>query len=121
MHAGRSASSPIALCLGVFDGVHRGHSAIINAARRFISGIPGGRTLALTFDPHPSRIVRPDSPQSLLQSLPSRVLALQKVGCDDVIVIPFTNHLANRSPDEFWSIIQSKVSGNILGIFAGQN
>jgi riboflavin kinase/FMN adenylyltransferase len=121
MSVGSSAHPPVALCLGVFDGVHRGHSAIINAARRFISGISGGRVLVLTFDPHPSRVVRPSSPQPLLQSLPSRISVLQQSGCDQVTVIPFTSEFAHRSPEAFWALLQDAVPGRILGIFAGQN
>lgn len=121
MLAGRPSSNPVALCLGVFDGVHRGHIAIINAARRFISGVSGGRVLALTFDPHPTRIIHPESPQALLQSLPARVVALEQAGCDQVIVLPFNRELSKRSPEEFWTILQHLVPGRILGIFAGQN
>ncbi len=121
MLAGSPANHPIALCLGVFDGVHRGHEAIISAARRFISGTIGGRVLALTFDPHPTRIVRPASPQSLLQSIDSRVSLLQKSGCDEVVVLPFSEELARHSPTSFWSLLRSSIQGKLLGIFAGQN
>jgi riboflavin kinase/FMN adenylyltransferase len=121
MLAGSPAIHPTALCLGVFDGVHRGHSAIIHAARRFIAGIPSGRVLSLTFDPHPSRVIRPESAQALLQPLKSRVGLLRDAGCDEVIVLPFTEDLAKQSPEAFWSILKGAVPGRILGIFAGQN
>ena len=121
MLAGSPAIHPTALCLGVFDGVHRGHSAIIHAARRFISGIPSGRVLSLTFDPHPSRVIRPESAQALLQSLKSRIGLLRDAGCDEVLVLPFTQNFAKQSPESFWSVLKGAVPGRILGIFAGQN
>jgi riboflavin kinase/FMN adenylyltransferase len=116
-----SAPPPVALCLGVFDGVHRGHLAIINAARRFISGISDGRVIVFTFAPHPSRIVRPSSPQTLLQSLSSRISVLHQSGCDEVTIIPFTSEFAHRTPEAFWALLKDAVPGRILGIFAGQN
>jgi riboflavin kinase/FMN adenylyltransferase len=121
MPADSPANPPIALCLGVFDGVHRGHEAIIGAARRFISGTTGGRVLALTFDPHPTRIVRPTSPQPLLQSLDARISLLRKAGCDGVIVLPFSEDLARHSASAFWSLLKKSILGKLLGIFAGQN
>lgn len=109
------------VCLGVFDGVHRGHVSILGAAKRFAHGIERSRVTAVTFDPHPSTVVRPDHPQPLLQPLQDRADCLRSLGCHTVIVLPFNQDMSSRSPEEFWSILREAVPGQIVGLFAGRN
>ncbi len=68
------------VCIGVFDGVHRGHRAIIAATRRLADEI-GGRVVAVTFDPHPSAVVRPDTQPRMLSTLDHRVALLASSRC----------------------------------------
>lgn len=84
--------------IGVFDGVHRGHQAIIAQARALAGD---GEVVAITFDPHPRRILTPDQAPSMLASLDERRDALVDAGVDVVVVVPFTRELSQMSPREF--------------------
>jgi riboflavin kinase/FMN adenylyltransferase len=88
------------VCIGVFDGVHRGHRAIVNAARD-LSMTVGGKVVAVTFDPHPSAVVRPDTQPLMLSTVDHRVALLQEAGVDAVLVLTFTADLASWTPSEF--------------------
>lgn len=88
------------VCIGVFDGVHRGHRAIVDAARD-LSATAGGRVVAVTFDPHPSAVVRPDTQPRMLSTLDHRVALLHEAGVDAVLVLTFTSELASWTPTEF--------------------
>ncbi len=86
--------------VGVFDGVHRGHQQIIgtavDAARA--QGVP---SVLLTFDPHPSEVVRPGSHPPVLTSQRLRAELVEKLGIDVVCVLPFTRDFSRLTPDEF--------------------
>lgn len=89
-----------ALALGNFDGVHRGHQAVIGAAlgHARAAGRPG---LVATFDPHPSRHFRPDAPPFALTTLPQKLSLIAAMGADGAIVIPFDAALAALSAEAF--------------------
>lgn len=89
-----------AVAIGNFDGVHRGHQALIARARE-LAAPRGERTLALTFHPHPSAVLSPHGAPRMLASLERRVELLRAAGADDVVVLPFTRELAALSPDQF--------------------
>jgi riboflavin kinase/FMN adenylyltransferase len=88
------------VALGVFDGVHRGHRLIVAravaAARE--RGLP---TVVVSFDPHPAAVLRPDSAPLMLTTLERRLALLRSVGADEVVVLPFTGELSQRTPTEF--------------------
>jgi len=84
--------------IGVFDGVHRGHQAVIAQARALAGD---GDVVAITFDPHPRRVLSPQDAPSMLISLEERIDALRDAGVDDVVVVPFTRELSAMSPREF--------------------
>src|SRR5919206_4272269 len=77
------------LALGNFDGLHRGHLKIIERVRRGAAE-HGGSPMAMTFDPHPSRIVRPDKAPPLLMTKAQRVEALDQAGIAAVAGRRFT-------------------------------
>jgi len=86
--------------IGVFDGVHRGHQVIIGraveAARA--AGLP---SVVLTFDPHPSEVVRPGSHPPVLTSVRRKAELLEGLGVDVLCVLPFTIEFSRLGPDEF--------------------
>jgi riboflavin kinase/FMN adenylyltransferase len=84
--------------IGVFDGVHRGHQAVIAQARALAGD---GEVVAITFDPHPRRVLFPGDAPAMLIALDERIDALQDAGVDDVVVVPFTQELSGMSPGEF--------------------
>jgi riboflavin kinase / FMN adenylyltransferase len=88
------------LALGNFDGLHRGHLKIVERVRRG-AGEHGGTPMAMTFDPHPSRIVRPDKAPPLLMTKAQRLEALDRAGIAAVAVVRFTSELSRWDPETF--------------------
>ena len=87
--------------VGNFDGVHRGHQALIERARGHLAEDPDDSVVVVTFDPHPQAVLRPDSAPTMLASLSRRCELLGEAGADEVVVVPFTRELAAHSPEEF--------------------
>ena len=88
------------LALGNFDGLHRGHLKIIERVRRGAAE-HGGTPMAMTFDPHPSRVVRPDKAPTLLMTKDQRLEALERAGIMAVAVVRFTPELSQWDPEMF--------------------
>lgn len=88
------------LALGNFDGLHRGHMKIIDRVRRR-AGERGGTPVAMTFDPHPPRVVRPDKAPPLLMTTAQRLEALERGGMHGVVVVRFTPELSRWEPETF--------------------
>ena len=88
------------LALGNFDGLHRGHLKIVERVRRGAAE-HGGTPMAMTFDPHPPRVVRPDKAPPLLMTLPQRLDALERAGMRAVAVVRFTRELSQWEPETF--------------------
>jgi len=86
--------------IGVFDGVHRGHQRIVHRAlaRAAELRLPA---VAVTFDPMPEYVLRPDTKPPMLTTLERRLDLLGELGLDGVYVINFTHDYAARSPEEF--------------------
>ena len=86
--------------IGVFDGVHRGHRLIIDSAvaRARALGLP---SVVLTFDPHPSEVVRPGSHPPLLSGQHLKAQLLEALGVDVMCVLPFTLEFSRLEPDDF--------------------
>jgi riboflavin kinase/FMN adenylyltransferase len=88
------------LALGNFDGLHRGHAKIIDRVRRR-AGERGGTPAAMTFDPHPPRVVRPDRAPALLMTTEQRLEALARAGMQGVAVVRFTQEMSGWDPETF--------------------
>jgi len=88
------------LALGNFDGLHRGHAKIIDRVRRR-AGERGGTPAAMTFDPHPARVVRPDKAPPLLMTSEQRLEALGRAGMQGVAVVRFTREMSLWDPETF--------------------
>ena len=88
------------LALGNFDGLHRGHLKIIERVKRGAVE-HGGTPMAMTFDPHPPRVVRPDKAPPLLMTLPQRLEALDRAGIHAIAVVRFTRELSQWEPEMF--------------------
>ncbi len=86
--------------IGVFDGVHRGHQQIISMAveRGRALGLP---VVVVTFDPHPSEVVRPGSHPAVLTSTRYKAELVEALGVDVMCVLPFTLDFSRMSPRDF--------------------
>jgi riboflavin kinase/FMN adenylyltransferase len=93
-------TTPVVATIGNFDGVHLGHQGVIAEVierARFL----GGRSLAITFDPHPARVLHPELPHRLITPLARRLELLAATGIDATLVLPFTDALRHMHPRDF--------------------
>ncbi|KPK39328.1 MAG: hypothetical protein AMJ78_08665 [Omnitrophica WOR_2 bacterium SM23_29] len=86
--------------IGIFDGVHVGHKAIIKAAVRRAQVIKG-KSVVITFDPHPLKVLRPHKPIPLLMSTAHRVKLICELGVDACLVLKFDKKFSNLKPHIF--------------------
>ncbi len=93
-------SGPSAITIGNFEGVHRGHQALLAATR---AAAAGATTVAVTFEPHPAALFAPDRAPRRLTSLQRRIELLHEHGADEVRVLDFSREMAHWSPAEFVS------------------
>lgn len=101
---------PCVAAIGNFDGVHRGHQDILHAVAAEAHEI-NGRALAITFDPHPERFLRPEQAPRLLTPIPERLRLLAQTGIDAVVLLPFNAALANLTAREFVERVLVKALG----------
>ena len=91
---------PTVVSVGNFDGVHIAHQAVVRHMAERAHAI-GGKAVAVTFDPHPLWILRPDSAPKLLTPLAVKLQLLEQTGVDAVLVLPFTRDLSLMSAHDF--------------------
>lgn len=89
-----------ALTIGVYDGVHLGHQAVIRATQRQ-AAVMGVRMAVVTFEPHPARVLRPESAPLLLTDIDHKLELLGGLGVDTTVVVPFTEARSHETADEF--------------------
>src|SRR5277367_1318296 len=102
-----AAFGPSLVSVGNFDGVHRAHAhvlgEIVGRARE-----NGTKAVAVMFEPHPARILRPDSGLKLLTPLPEKLRSLESTGIDAVLILPFGRDLSLMTPRQFAERILKK-------------
>ena len=91
---------PAIVTVGNFDGVHRAHQAVLAEVVRRAREITG-RSIAVTFDPHPTRVLRPDVAPRLITPLPVKLKLLERAGLDATLVLPFSRDLSLMTPRDF--------------------
>src|SRR6266513_3602307 len=98
---------PTVVTVGNFDGVHRAHCYVLkDIVRR--AREPGIKAIAVTFEPHPARILRPDSGLKLLTPTPEKLRLLEATGLDAVLLLPFARDLSLMTPRQFADEILNK-------------
>lgn len=91
---------PLFLAIGVFDGVHLGHQAVISTSAQHARDA-GGTPVVVTFDPHPVKVLRPDGAPHLLTATEHKVALIRALGVTHLLVIRFTRDFAATSPEDF--------------------
>jgi riboflavin kinase / FMN adenylyltransferase len=88
------------ITIGTFDGVHQGHRKIINALQQEAKRV-NGESVIITFHPHPRKIVQPEEPLQLINTLEEKIELLRKAGIDKLVVVPFTAKFSEMTADEY--------------------
>lgn len=113
---------PLHLAIGVFDGLHLGHQAVIEAAQRSAAE-SGGTVVVVTFDPHPIEVLSPgNAPRMLTASGHKRLILERQMGVRQVLVVPFTREFAEQTGEQFVeSLIDAAPAGGIARICVGRS
>lgn len=88
------------ITIGTFDGVHEGHKKIISALVTEAKAV-NGESVIITFDPHPRKIVDPEKPLQLINTLEEKTELLAKTGIDHLVVVPFTPGFAEQTAEQY--------------------
>jgi riboflavin kinase/FMN adenylyltransferase len=91
---------PSVVTIGNFDGVHRGHQQVLSQLIR-TARLNNAKSVAVTFDPHPALVHRPESAPELIMGLQDKLQALGELGLDAVLVMKYSLELASLTPEEF--------------------
>jgi riboflavin kinase/FMN adenylyltransferase len=112
-------SSRSTLCIGVFDGVHRGHQALLARGREIADRL-GNDLVAVTFDPHPLAVVKPEIAPKLITSITQRSKLLKDAGADQVHILNFTSEMSTLTSEEF---VAQELAGrlNAAAVVVGEN
>ena len=95
-----SLRGPLFLAIGVFDGVHRGHQAVISTATSHARSADGA-PLVVTFDPHPVKVLRPHNAPHLLTATQHKIALIRDLGVEHLLVINFDKKFAATPPEKF--------------------
>jgi len=98
---------PLCLAMGVFDGVHLGHQAIVSTAVNMAEK-DGVAAAVLTFDPHPDDVLSPAGAPPLLTTTEEKLDLLRSLGVQVVIIVPFTRSFADTPAEEFIAEVLGK-------------
>jgi riboflavin kinase/FMN adenylyltransferase len=109
---------PLHLAIGVFDGVHVGHQALVAAVGKRAQA-DSATTIATTFDPLPIELLAPGAPPSALSDIDERAEYLLAAGARAVVVFRFTREFASLTPDEFGERLAS--AGQVRRVCVGED
>jgi riboflavin kinase / FMN adenylyltransferase len=91
---------PLFLAIGVFDGVHLGHRAVISTSAEHARAV-NGTPVVVTFDPHPEKVLRPHKAPHLLTATPHKIALIRALGVGHLLILPFDKHFAATEAEEF--------------------
>jgi riboflavin kinase/FMN adenylyltransferase len=112
-------ATPAHLAIGVFDGIHLGHQAVIGRA---VAGARagGGSSVVVTFHPHPEKVLRPDKAPRLLTSAEHKVRLIRSLGVDYLLVVPFDEAFAGTEAQDFVHLLAASC-GKLASVCVGQS
>jgi riboflavin kinase/FMN adenylyltransferase len=103
-----------AVTVGNFDGVHRGHAALVAELTR-LARVVAGPAVAVIFDPHPLEILRPQQMLPVLTTIPDRVQLLHELGAEQVVVLHTTRELLSLTAADFFAhVLQERLAVRAL-------
>ena len=91
---------PVFLAIGVFDGVHLGHQAVISTSAEHARAA-NGTPVVVTFDPHPEKVLRPQAATHLLTATPHKIALIRELGVAHLLIIKFDKQFAATEPEDF--------------------
>jgi riboflavin kinase/FMN adenylyltransferase len=91
---------PLFLAIGVFDGVHRGHQAVISTSAEHARA-SNGTPVVVTFDPHPEKVLRPQAAPHLLSATQHKIALIRALGVEHLLIITFDKQFAATEPEDF--------------------
>src|SRR5213596_3677034 len=91
---------PVFLAIGVFDGVHLGHQAVISTSAEHARAA-NGTPVVVTFDPHPEKVLRPKAAPHLLTATPHKIALIRDLGVGHLLIITFDKQFAATEPEDF--------------------
>ena len=106
---------PLFLAIGVFDGVHLGHQAVISTSAQHAREA-GGTPVVVTFDPHPAKVLRPEEAPHLLTATQHKIALIRDLGVAHLLVLRFDREFAATPPEDFVSQLVT-VTQNRCGKF----
>ena len=106
------------LALGTFDGVHRGHQALLAAGKEYARE-RGILLRACSFDRHPLEVLKPEAAPKLLTTLPEKTALMAKYGADELQLLHFTREMADMTPEDFLRMLRETVT--LRAVVAGWN
>ncbi len=95
-----SLKGPLFLAIGVFDGVHLGHQAVISTSARAAQAA-SGTPVVITFDPHPAKVLRPSKAPHLLSATQHKIALIRDLGVEHLLVVRFDREFAGTPPEAF--------------------
>lgn len=110
----------VELAIGIFDGVHIGHRAVLGSALAASAGRAGALAVVLTFAPHPSKVLRPEQGTQLLLPLEANIARLEAAGVDAVWVQAFDRGMAALEAEAFGEWLKARVP-RLTGVHVGAN
>lgn len=106
---------PVAVTVGSFDGLHRGHRAMIEEASRY-AGERGLPLLVISFDVHPKMLFSQGAEPFLLSSNEQRMTLFETAGVEQLMLLPFTRELASLSAQQFIAMLAEKINAKMLAV-----
>src|SRR6201997_4975198 len=91
---------PLFLAIGVFDGVHLGHQAVISTSAEHAKAV-NGTPVVVTFDPHPEKLLRPEVAPHLLTATSHKIALIRDLGVGHLLIITFDKQFAATEPEDF--------------------
>src|SRR5437899_6981397 len=91
---------PLFLAIGVFDGVHLGHQSVISTSAEH-ARTANGTPVVVTFDPHPEKVLRPETAPHLLTATPHKIALIRDLGMAHLLIITFDKKFAATEPEDF--------------------